>query len=365
MATTDSYDLDMSRAATEAGQPIERMAGPGVTVPKGETWLCVFSHGRILARHCDTHEPEVMRIDSLAERLGFLDDYDSRRDPVSFVFPDMSSLSHVESALVHQESAEARGQASMLRAAHTMTNSRIVILTEALRRKFYAQEGINRGSLSEWVRAFGLDTSWRTSELMEALFSMSTQGQVSTDKELSSLYFHEMNALARSRFSSPKSASSAYRSMNVVSDIIAFQDALDPLLLDRNVLDGSVSPVLVTDFDSGGVIFETIPPFGLKEGAKASIFPGDEDPRTRTQFTGTVEETYVVDDRLMARVSLPKRRRRADPPIRLEPGDILHLTPDLYVPHGKGPSGRWLTRESCDWSDHGKIPDNLGEMMTR
>lgn len=355
MNTVKDYDTAMVAEADAQGQPIERMAGPGTTLPQGSDtyFVDVASSGtKITLRSPDGGTETSLRTNLIDEFLGLCDDVESRRDPVTIIWPSASALSRVEAKLARSREPEDRGVASMLRAARSLVNSRVVVLTEALARKLYAPSSVRRGSLEDWMELFG------TTDL-SVLWGLAMSGFPSSSFEKSSLYFHEFNALSASRFSSARAASSAYRSMNVVNDLVKFRDSLDPYLVDRSIIAGDVSPVRATGSTSGTfTVLETIPPFGMKEGAKAALFT----PALSGYVTVTIEDTYIEDGTLMACVSAtPKERRKID--TFLGSGSAL-LTGLPYVPHGRGPSGKWMDRAPQPWSDRGTIPPDI-ELLRR
>lgn len=173
----EAFEREKRELATEAGGPIARLAIGVVPFPTAKSKNLMHSRcvtytmvtrraGRLWATDLlsDDREPEPLDPATLASRF-LPQQHDHVNDDGSLdrrwdnggviIVPDRSTASFLA-----RKAGQAGGGYALERALHLLmslpTSSRLVILTEALGRKFYAPEGLDTGSLPSWLDALGL-----------------------------------------------------------------------------------------------------------------------------------------------------------------------------------------------------------------
>lgn len=326
-----AYDSERRDGARDDGLPVMRTATPGV-VPFPAPTASQSSNGRN-----NEHPTVFIWIDPDSEKpfyrmlgheevsplsSGSLYEFMNAKQFTRMVFPDRATLYRIhrktEKAAqsriaAHRENAlRARSVSRQLDVLSRLTYSAFcVVLTKALSRKYWLPSHLDETSLYAWAQACDAGSVARDgmSAVMENLLGVASEGD-SAEEFTRQMYFAERDAIYSSRFGGLPASSNAFHSVERVETAAAAWDMRDILLIDRNVLDGTVCALTTKDVDDAGMsaMGMVSEPFRLKTNKPLIGFTRS---RKFDKIKLTMDAVEAREDGLYARFKAGNVRRTA------------------------------------------------------
>lgn len=291
MANLRASDWVASRRedASRSGHPVTALAGPAVVPVRGGgggggAFAYVQKRGsRVLISDLRS-AGNTYRVDGerLVRTITGGDGAASESGVV--IVPDVVTFRALRETV--SRSRAARRLVDHLRALDV--SSHLVILTEALGRKFFLPSGADPDMVESWRSAFGL-SGQSAMNADRRLYGMLTEGftggpgqsAVVTAERAESHILQWLSASGLSaecaRFSNSGTISAAW----------SFVQATDPARRDMSRLDGTVFRGRVVKVSGGSFFVQVTPPFKAKVGRSVVILPDDRagDPRSDVSVT--------------------------------------------------------------------------------
>lgn len=340
--------------ATRAGRPVPRLAMPGalpMQAPSADgthsgppvVLLVTGRGGNLRVRELTTQEvggPVDLDAAMLADRfLPAEDPTDTNRTPEGgrIVVPDRATL---RSLLDHLDpAADGHLMRAVEIASSLPASTRVVVLTEALDRKFFLPHGLDAGDLGAWASAFGLGKPRSVSNLPVLYRAACWADEGGTPGNVGEMAARdEARLMCGAAYTGVAQQCALFERADRVAAAHTFMAAADPLGRERARVDGTVFDVTWVE----GNLVSVQGGFTAKEGKQLLGLPPECFPQmsTSASATLTLKEIRAEDGGFVMEVQ-PNRVMRA----WLREQDTVSVIASPYLFGGGGmPGPRWTVR---------------------
>lgn len=279
-SATAEYDTARRKDAASGAGPTKRMAGPSVptsaaTSPGGATsvlfWL---SHNKLVCSAGPTdpvHPATAHIIGEAFTSVGVL--------PVALDRPARARmLRTVEQSggtvpVLGDLGATTISLTSVARQMRFTTTwpatSRLVVLADALARKYWLPAGLDTTNIEHWRRAFGMTSDVAS---LQTLVGMVTAANGGPSVTFRALLAAEAGALKSIIYPGTGPAARAFTSAEKVGEAWSATERTDPLLRHRCIVDGTVARVRLLHRNGSTISGSVSQPFRLREGEVLGMF---------------------------------------------------------------------------------------------
>lgn len=311
----EQYELHGRERADAAGEPVERLAGPGVLYPmvtkpaaprQSATFALVTGRqGRLRVRNLSAGgAPVPLDLDDLWQLWApeSVDDGGENKRTIGgvVVVPDRGTARSLIAAA-------AKGHGPVYRALRLCdalrSSSRFVVLTEALSRKYFLPTGLVVAELVDWASAFAFGSP-RSAKNIPAMLDLAYGGYGQRTRAVSQRPdFHPkaVNTAVRQESALVQYAAGAtltsdcsrYGSMEAIDAVWTFITDADPIDRDRARLSGTVFSLTRV----GPGLLRTNGSFNVRAGKMILPLPPDVPPPSPSHggLSALVEDVQVND----------------------------------------------------------------------
>lgn len=310
------HDAKRRAAATAAGHPTDRTFTAGMHLA-GMLGQVAYTgpDSKVYLLDLDADTP-AQRMTYRALREAITDAYDlgstTTKQYRATVIADKETLHRMlQMAERHADGAEATPEARRLSRLLTYrrglpTSVHTPVLTDALAVRFWLPTGHDPKTLDGWADGFNLSGDPRGRSAIKRLVTLAMDGEVDQET-LKSLRDAELWGARSGQYASLSSACTAFAKATTVNDAFAAMLSLDPLLRERNAVDGTVAQIRILQIDAKGITATVSDPFRLREGSKVFLFDGHE---TLDRTEVTLRSVDFKDGQLLVSFSNPPKNDR-------------------------------------------------------
>jgi len=148
-------------------------------------------------------------------------------------------------------------------------NSRLVVLADALARKYWLPAGLDTTNIEHWRRAFGMTADVAS---LQTLVGMVTAASGNPSVTFRALLAAEAGALKSIIFPGTGPAARAFTSAEKVGEAWSATERTDPLLRHRCIVEGTVARVRLLHRNGSTISGSVSQPFRLREGEVLGMF---------------------------------------------------------------------------------------------
>lgn len=366
-ATTRSFDAAKREEASALGYPIDRASYAQVRTPeamlvvstrdRAPVAALVQSH-RVVARYAGREA-----LDKIAQASSAMFDHRFNKqdtDPESNLSADCGSLAFDTrntaqlAARRLSEHAQFKTGKDSVWAAHRRINYLLslgagysmYVLTDVLTARYWAPAETDTSDITAWAALFGTGVDGQG---LYELVRLGADGAVNNEVH-PRLGSTELSVMRSVQWSSMKSNMSVFDQSAKFIDYAEFRDALDPALLERNLLSGTVSALSYHGESSMGARFSVEGNCNFKESERLTLFH----PQEQKTDEATVECLSLGDDDRLEAVLIPKDRRGLK---FASIGKTLHATRTVFsmFPGSRG-ERMWTKHESFERIEGRQVP---------
>lgn len=367
-AAQAEYDALRRAEAKELGEPVGRTHTPGVPPAVSEGQALPFAF--LWVDPTSGHIVHVKRLggDTPPRRVGI----DTLRtlidDQFRLVVPDPYTARRLARAAAAAAAGDdplapdaARVERQLAVASRLSYSISLVVLTNALARRYWLPAGADTDDLVAWARVFDprVPTAGRPVAMMAEMLERASDG-IDLPLATTAMFYGEMSAMAAARYPGQRARVAAYQGMNRAENGAKVWDTLDLGLLGRNLVTGDVCEVQIISVDSRGFHAVVSQPFKLRTGHRHVVLsrPGDPayapmvlsgvnasaDGLLRARFDAVTSRGTKGAGACAALLDLAARHERAERP--------LHVTEEPYLPftpsRDDDESGRWTRTRTVE-----------------
>lgn len=148
-------------------------------------------------------------------------------------------------------------------------SSRLVVLADALARKYWLPAGLDTTNIEHWRRAFGMSADVAS---LQTLVGMVTAASGNPSVTFRALLAAEDGALKSITFPGTGPAARAFTSAEKVGEAWSATERTDPLLRHRCIVEGTVARVRLLHRNGSTISGSVSQPFRLREGEVLGMF---------------------------------------------------------------------------------------------
>lgn len=333
--TVDEYDAGQRAKARAAGRPTERTSAPGIfgvqraggTVDPAYVWT---DESGALAYFCpaDMRTPGRVDVHALDKALVLPPRdanapealYPDLENPRRLIVADQPTLRRLlawvkvaASTAAPDDFTAAAVHRRLTVASRLEASTRLVVLTRALQRKFWLGSQYDAADFGSWRRAFGFGRGATLVSVLQALTDLASEGRVHA-RWSAEAFNNESYGLIASGRPGPRAAISAFRKVEAANTAARAILTLDPLILDRGLLDGTVSTLRVlNDADQAFTAVLSVPS-PVRPGRTVRLLrPGNTDPNEEIEVTLEAVSVARINgqDQLIGKFVKPRHARGA------------------------------------------------------
>ena len=274
------YDTARRKEAANGAGPTKRMTGPSVPMsalvgPGGGTsvlfWL---SHNKLVCSAGPTdpvHPASAQIIGEAFTAVGVIPvatDRPARARMLRTVEQSSGTVGVIGD--LGATTIPLAAVAKQMRFATTWpANSRLVVLADALARKYWLPAGLDTTNIEHWRRAFGMSADVAS---LQTLVGMVTAANGNPSVTFRALLAAETAALKSIIFPGSGPAARAFTSAEKVGEAWSATERTDPLLRHRCIVEGTVARVRLLHRNGSTISGSVSQPFRLREGEVLGMF---------------------------------------------------------------------------------------------
>ncbi|WP_460702932.1 hypothetical protein [Myceligenerans halotolerans] len=231
-----------------------------------------------------------------------------------------------------------------------VASTRVVVLTRALARQYWLPSGLHSDTLASWSTAFGIAPDEQTADVLDHLMQRVRDGSTN-NKWARHAFKSESAALSAARFRGLRSAVTVYGRASAADTATRAILTADPLLLERGVLDGSVSRLRVLNLYDESFTASVSLPFRLRPGKLVLLADPtvpDASDWAETTLQAVRVETIGTQDLVTVRIAGATRKSKLSRLIEhvaRRPGREMYMTEAPYLPFRTDTQAkRWTQR---------------------
>lgn len=306
ISTAADYDRARRTEATAAGKPLPRMDLPAV--PTGISWQYRLAHltasGTLMIDTAsrDQGTGKFAKQNSEPATIALLQEILSA-DGESLIAADTRTMNRIVTLATDEARDAPSGDWSAANVRNALRYgrgmaypARVVVLTEALARKFYLPDTGNQNVLADWLSAFGYAPGAAVgigmARLLAAAQSTSDETTPSVEKLKSEVIRNEALGMNSAQYSGLRSQTVSYRYAERHAVAAAALMSLDPVLATRNELAGVLHRVAIRLQGAQEIQAALGGGFSIREGREVVLI----DPQTFRATEFRLSKVRVVDE---------------------------------------------------------------------
>jgi hypothetical protein len=264
-----AYRSNARTAAADDGAPGNRSAFPGLAI---DATGMIYLRGRTLTYQPINNVPETLTPEKLAEILV---------EPLaSTVVADLPTHARMMVMADNMPSTDYKALARRVRMSRGLPLSlKMPILTEALARRYWLQDGLDDASIKDWTDAFGIrgpSEAIRLRDLIDLASDGARPASLGYVKAVTSMEVLEQKIMQNCAYSSLSTDCYVYQMLETATTRANALRTLDPGLLEMHTIDGQVCKIVPMDIRHDKFTSSVSSPFKLKEGTKSRLTDGQD-----------------------------------------------------------------------------------------
>lgn len=306
-STITSFEAERRATSVKESQPIERMAAPSTlrrasTAEDGHLVAPFWTKGSDLMVAFPGEAPKIADAESVSTAFN---------SPGILAMP-VDRTAHKAMIKRCDKAGETHRATTRLLdfAVRMPMSSRMLVLTEALARKFWIQTDLSTSSVTDWCTAFGMTRKveslvWLAGRVFDETNMTGKQNTYRT-----SMFEAEEKALASVVERGTSAAIAAFESSNSVSEAWSAYERIDAVLRYRYLVTGEVARITPIRRNGTEVVAALSTPFKVREGEVMAVSESDRDGLTRPCVLSSLGYDEVHG--LIGTFSSPGKRSRSD-----------------------------------------------------
>jgi hypothetical protein len=264
-----AYRLNARTEAAADGAPGNRASFPGLAI---DATGMIYLRGKTLTYQPISNVPETLTPEKLAELLV--------EPEASVVVADLHTHARMMVMADNMPSSDFKALARRLRMSRGLPLSvKLPILTEALARRYWLQDGLNDSSLDDWAAAFGIRSpsqALRMRDLIDLASDGIRPASLKYGATVKAMEELEQKIIKNCEWSTLSNDCYVYGMLESATTRASGLKNLDPGLLEMHTIDGTVCKIVPMDLRHRTFTSSVSSPFKLKEGKKSRITDGQE-----------------------------------------------------------------------------------------